>query len=97
MQSNVSKCANHVITHKRFKRPLLPENDVQVLLLLHLLVSEGQYKVAMVTGRAVEVQMFLRPADKRKRFNCEQRTHKEHCVKLHQLLIISVLTIKNDL
>lgn len=75
---------------------LLPENDVQVLLLLHLLVSEGQYEVAMVTGRAVEVQMFLRPADKRKRFNCEQihRQHKEHCVKLHQLLIISALTIK---
>lgn len=99
MQSNVSKCANHVITHKRLEGLLLPENDVQVLLLLHLLVSEGQYQVAMVTGRAVEVQMFLRPADKRKRFNCEQihRQHKEHCVKLHQLLIISALTIKNDL
>ncbi len=91
MQSNISKCGNHVITHKRLKGLLLPENDVQVLLLPHLLVSEGQYKVAMVTGRAVEVQMFLRPADKRRQFNWEQIhcQHKEHCVKLHQLLIIS--------
>lgn len=69
---------------------------MQVLLLVHLLVSEGQYEVAMVTGRAVEVQMFLRPADKRKRFNCEpMHCQHEHCVKLHRLPIITALTL-ND-
>lgn len=95
IQSNVSKCANHVITHKGLKGLLLPENDVQVLLLLHLLVSEGQYEVAMVTGHAIEVQMFLRPTDKRKQFNCEQihGRHKEHLVKLHQLLIFTASKI----
>lgn len=72
IQSNLSKCANHVITREALKGLLLPEDDVQVLLLLHLFMSEGQNQVAMVTGSAVEVQMFLRPSDKKKCFNLER-------------------------
>lgn len=71
IQSNLSKCANHVIKREALKGLLLPEDDVQVLLLLHLFMSEGQNQVSMVTGSAVEVQMFLRPSDKKKRFNLE--------------------------
>lgn len=64
MQSIFRHAGCYVLGHTEcVSGVLLPQYDVKVLLILCFLLAEGQYEVAMVTGRAVEVEVFLLTGD----------------------------------